>query len=470
VVGLALAFGCAPPEPSPQVPTSPGPVASGPVCPSPAPTTAPPPTGPHQGGAYETLPEKLQTLLDTANAAVQSPGMAMGVKIGNGSNAFNWVGAAGVRNLSTGDPMQPADQYRIGSVTKNFIGTCVLQLIGEKKIATTDTLQKWLPNVFKTIDGTKITVQNLLQHTSGIPDYTHDEATFMKVYQTPPGYTFNAPTELLKVADRMQAEAIARKDTLPIGMFSYSSTNYILLAMIATLADGMTSTNPDGSVNYNWEGMVRKRIVEPLKLVETTMPKTGVQTIPDPNQHAYVNWQNFLGYNDAQCAAIKPPCQDVETDFTKQDTSGAWSAGAIISTAANLVRYMDGEMHGPLLNDDLRHIQQQFITAGDPNRPTLYVGLSIFQDSPYQFVGHRGAISGFNSTMQYQKDKDIIIVVLSNRSALSGRGVEWVPEAVFKMIYPDYPLPQSAPVPVEKRVPRSKRWQQLRNYSPMREY
>lgn len=461
---LALFAGCSSPAPTPQVPTAslpdgPSQAASVPVASAPA--TSPMVGATRSAGPYDGLPQKLQQLLESANTLVKSPGMAMGVQIGT---QFTWVGAAGVRNLTDKTPMQPGDQFRIGSVSKNFLGTCVLQLIGEKKIALTDTLEKWLPGVMKHIDGTKITVQNLLQHTSGIPDYTHDEDLFMKVYQTPPGYTFDAPTQILAAADGLQVKYIAQKDTLPIGPFNYSSTNYILLAMIATKADGIP--------NYDWQAMIKKRIFDRVELPSTSIPLRGVQTIPDGNQHAYVNWQNFLGMTAEECTKLTPQCQNFETEFTKQDTSAPWSTGSIISTVGDLVKFMGAEMRGTLLSTELLKVQQQFMSVNDPNRPYLSVGLSIYEDSPYKLIGHRGAISGFNSTLQYQKDKDTIIVVLSNRSPLDNKGVEDVPEAAFKIMFPDFPVPGQAPAPqaAPRKLLGGKLHRALKRFSPMREY
>jgi D-alanyl-D-alanine carboxypeptidase len=345
----------------------------------------------------------LQPSLTVLKNQLKSPGLVVGIQFGKQAPK---ISAVGVRNLSNGDRMQPNDKFRIGSVTKHFISICVLQLIGEHKLALEDTLEKWLPGVLKKVDGKKITVRNLLNHTSGIANYSTDKETLLKVY-TPPGYKFNTPSELLSIADRIQP---APAQSAP-GTFSYSNTNYTLLAMIATKADGIP--------NYDWSSLVKKRILDPVGMTETSIPKPGDRTIPGGQQHGYINWQNFLRVPPAECAKLTPPCADKDTEFTEQDTSGAWASGAIISTAGDLLKLLDAEMRGSLLGPTLLAMREKdFISANDPGRPYLEVGLGIYRDTPFRSIGHFGAISGFNATIQYQKDRDMSVVVLSNRSAI----------------------------------------------------
>jgi D-alanyl-D-alanine carboxypeptidase len=80
-----------------------------------------------------------------------------------------WRGAGGLANLATERPMRAEDRYRIGSVTKTFTATVVLQLVGERKLRLSDSVQRWLPGIIR--DGDNITIRHLLQHTSGLFDY-----------------------------------------------------------------------------------------------------------------------------------------------------------------------------------------------------------------------------------------------------------------------------------------------------------
>jgi D-alanyl-D-alanine carboxypeptidase len=371
---------------------------------------------------------------------LKSPGLVIGVQKGGDRQV---IVAAGVRNVATGDRMRTDEKFRIGSVTKHFIALCALQLVGEGKLSLEDPLEKWLSvelsKYLKKIDGKKITVRHLLNHTSGIVNYSDDLDALYKVYHTPPGHPFDAPKDLLVLTDKLQPPHAQP------GNFSYSNTNYALLAMIATKADGIS--------NYDWAAMVRNRILGPLGMNNTSIPTTGDQTIPGGQQHGYINWPRFFVVSAAECASYLrppchhcqvplPPCEDKDIEFTNHDTSGAWAAGAIISTAGDLLKLLNAEMRGNLLPPAQLAEQQNFFDPKDPKRPTLRVGLGIFREGPSNLIGHYGAISGFNASVQYQKDKDVAIVVLSNRSSVDGKNIQPLPQYVFNSYF-NYPSGRS---------------------------
>lgn len=393
---------------------------------------------------------KLQAELEKANQWLLSPGMVMAVQVGGGAP---WIGATGVRTVGAPGAMAITDQFRLGSISKNFLGTCVLQLIGEGKIGLDDSLEKWLPGVFKNIDEKPITVSHLLNHTSGIENFSNDDTWTLKVYQTPPGYTFKAPTELLSFADDLRAQDVAKGTVPKFGEFYYSNTNYILLAMIATKADGIADND--------YVSLIKKRIIDRLGLKNTVISLPGQQTIPDAQQNAFINWQNHLGLTKADCAAIKPPCTDTDTPFLKQDMSNAWSAGSVVSTAEDVVKYLNAEMKGDLLTPELRKIQQTYVSTYESD---VDAGRSVFITRPYNLIGHRGEIFGFSATVQYQQEKDTTIVVLANRTTLTKKddenyNIDAVAINVFKSLYPEYSQPQppvpapAAPVAAVKKSP-----------------
>jgi D-alanyl-D-alanine carboxypeptidase len=397
------------------------PSASEAAVPQPAPGGAAAPGGPSV--SPDLYKKRLQAMLNMANMKLSSPGMAMGVQIGTGPA---WLFSTGTRNVATFEPMRTDEKFRIGSITKHFIALCAVQLVGEGKLALTDTVEKWLPGVLKKLDGKKITVESLLNHTAGIPTYSNEEAVLKKSYRTPPGYQFNAPTELITVA-----ESLHGKPNQPVlGRFDYSNTNYILLAMIATKADGIPG--------YDWPRMVKKRIFDPVGMSNTSVPHPSDPTIPGGQQHGYINWKNFLTGSGFDCTKWTPPCQDTTTDFTLQHMSGPWSAGAIISTAGDLLKLLNAEMRGNLLTPAMRTKMHStaFIDAQDQHRPGLEVGLGIFREPKFDttFLGHFGGISGFNATLQYEQRADLSIVILSNRSPYNGVSVSGLPEKAYKAL------------------------------------
>jgi CubicO group peptidase (beta-lactamase class C family) len=114
-----------------------------------------------------TEPAALQKQLDRVVEA-GAPGVVVLVRIGERT----WQGASGLSDLGAHRPARAGDRFRVGSVTKSFVATVVLQLVGEGRLGLDDTLERWLPGLVP--GGERITVRELLQHTSGLYNYTDD--------------------------------------------------------------------------------------------------------------------------------------------------------------------------------------------------------------------------------------------------------------------------------------------------------
>lgn len=120
----------------------------------------------------------LQRVLDRATAPGGAPGIVVDVRDGHGA----WFGSAGVRDTGTGEKRRPSDRFRIGSTTKAFTATLVLQLAAEGRLGLDDTMEQWLPGMVagNGYDGRAITIRQLLNHTSGIFNYGNDAQFFTK--------------------------------------------------------------------------------------------------------------------------------------------------------------------------------------------------------------------------------------------------------------------------------------------------
>lgn len=125
---------------------------------------------------------EVQRLLETAVIEQGYPGAI--TEIRNGTQ--QWFGSAGVADTATGRPRTPQEQFRVGSITKTFTATLVLQLAAEYRLSLDDAVEKWLPGLVQGNghDGGKITIRQLLNHTSGIFAYTLDEGMLGR-YWTP---------------------------------------------------------------------------------------------------------------------------------------------------------------------------------------------------------------------------------------------------------------------------------------------
>src|SRR5207249_3944094 len=111
---------------------------------------------------------RIQRALDRLTAT-GAPGAIVLVRDGNQTLRLT----SGYGNLEKKTPMRTTDRFRIGSVTKTFVATVALQLVGKGTLALDDTVERWLPGLVP--NGKTITVRELLNHTSGIFDYTNDQ-------------------------------------------------------------------------------------------------------------------------------------------------------------------------------------------------------------------------------------------------------------------------------------------------------
>ncbi|MFJ8864576.1 serine hydrolase domain-containing protein [Streptomyces sp. NPDC102473] len=226
---------------------------------------------------------------------------------------------SGVGDLVTRRPV-PEDGYlRLGSTTKTFVATVVLQLVGEKRISLDRTVEQVLPGVVSGAgnDGRTLTVRDLLQHTSGLPDYIHD------VFPDPGERTYFAHRWRAYEPEELVALAVRHEPEFPAGTrWAYSNTNYVLAGMIIEKITGRT-----------WEQEVRRRILRPLGLEHTDTPGTR-PFLPHP--HA-ADYQQFTADG---------PMVDTTIPYRPFD-SGA--DGSMTGTARDLNRFFTALTAGRLL-------------------------------------------------------------------------------------------------------------------------
>ncbi|MEU5160821.1 serine hydrolase domain-containing protein [Streptomyces sp. NPDC020875] len=234
-----------------------------------------------------------------------------------------WRAGIGVGDLKTGKKRGETDRFRIASITKTFVATVLLQLEAEGRLDLDDTVEKWLPGLVhgQGHDGRKITVRQLLNHTSGVFDYLGDPE-FNSVYAAGPGYLKNRhashePEELVGYAMRNPPTQ------QPGGVHQYSNTNYVLAALII---EAVTSDA--------YEDEIRERIIDPLGLRATLNPGDRT-TRPKPGSRAYSTLTHLPG----------PEIWDI----TSSNASSVWGAGDMISDAADLNRFFRALLQGKLL-------------------------------------------------------------------------------------------------------------------------
>jgi D-alanyl-D-alanine carboxypeptidase len=266
--------------------------------------------------------------------------------------------ASGVADQRTGRPMRPGLHYRIGSVTKSFVATVVLQLVADGRLSLEDTVERWLPGILPY--GDQVTVRQLLNHTSGVPEYV--AGPYIRLY-TDPQEQFRAwaPRELVALV------AALPQDFPPGTAWSYSNTGYVLAGMIVEAATG----NELGKE-------LRRRIFRPLGLRDTVFPVDRA-TIPRP----YANGYGFPFGQD----------QGPLLEFTVFNPSLAWAAGAVVSDLGEVEQFFRALLRGRLLPAPLL---AEMTTPFPTGRGFGYgLGLIVIETPAGRILGHDGAIPGF---------------------------------------------------------------------------
>ncbi|MER8038058.1 serine hydrolase domain-containing protein [Streptomyces hydrogenans] len=282
-----------------------------------------------------------------------------------------WTGTAGERG---GD-----DRYRVGSITKTFTATVLLQLQAEGRIDLDDPVEKWLPGLVRGNghDGRKITVRQLLNHTSGVYSYTEDPGFQQKVFG--PGFlehrydTWN-PRDLVGIATSHAPEFA------PGTSWSYSNTNFVLAGLVIEKVTG----RPYGKA-------VENRIIKPLKLRATSVPGTRVN-VPSPSSPAY----STLGGEPSA------PVHDVSA----LNPSLAHAAGEMISDSADLQTFYRALLKGRLLpKAELRELTTTVPVSAE--YPEFRYGLGISWQKlscGTEIWGHGGGIHGSTSEAYTTRD------------------------------------------------------------------
>ncbi|HEX3813900.1 MAG TPA: serine hydrolase domain-containing protein [Mycobacteriales bacterium] len=300
---------------------------------------------------------------------------------------------AGQAKLGSDRPVPENANFRAGSTTKTFVGTVVLQLVGAGRLSLDDTVDHWLPGVVSGNgnDGRKVTVRELLQHTSGIYDYG-DDAAFAPRLGSAAGYLQNRFNSYS--LEQLVAVAMKHKPNFAAGTsWSYSNTNYTLAAMIIQKVTG-----------HSWTSELRRRITEPLNLRHTYVPG-DVPFIAGPHADGY---QQF---DDA-----KRP-----TDVTTLNTSFAGSSGSIISSTADLNRFFRALVGGRLLAPaQLREMEKTVAVPDDFGLPAgSRDGLGLFRvplSCGGYYWGHPGDAPGYQTVSGVRADGRRSVVVSSTGS------------------------------------------------------
>jgi D-alanyl-D-alanine carboxypeptidase len=290
--------------------------------------------------------------------AAGAPGVIAEVRRGHNV----WSGAAGVADTATGRPRSVDERFRIGSVTKVFTATVLLQLVAEGRVDLDENCRR------------------LLNHTSGIFDYS-DDPGFLADFTGPAFLTARLRTYR---PDELVALAMAHPPIFAPGTaWRYSNTNYVLAGQLIERITG-----------NSYADEVHRRIVRPLGLAGTHMPDTET-TLPEPHARHY--------------SPLMVPGAEPH-DVTELNASYAWAAGAMVSTVGDLTRFLAALLAGLLLPPAQQ--EQMFTEAPDSN-----YGLGVVRwplPGGRAVWGHNGMIHGSFTVAAGTRDGGLVVAANVN--------------------------------------------------------
>jgi D-alanyl-D-alanine carboxypeptidase len=308
-------------------------------------------------------------LQSRADAVVAAGIVGYVARVDDGTRVTTAV--AGLADRATGRRLGPDDQFEIGSNTKTFMATLTLQLVAKGKLSLTDTVEQHLPGLVP--NGDKITLKMLLQHTSGLSDYT-DEA-FAETVLADPTRVWT-PQELVALATKHQPTFA------PGTSWAYSNTNYILVGMILRK---VTGTSP--------ADLVQQRIARPLGLHRTYLPTPTAKHTGPGYAHGYLATPDgaTFRYTDVSGWAL-----------------GGWAgtAGAMISTPSELSRFFSALLGGKLLPAAQLTQMRTLVPfpASFGSKGGYGLGLQRVDTPCGPAWGHGGGIFGHVSTALFSAD------------------------------------------------------------------
>ncbi len=340
-----------------------------------------------------------------------TPGVVILIRKGD----QEWAKAFGYRDSKNSEALTTEDHFRIGSNTKTWTGTALLQLVDEGRISLDDSVAKYINHV---PNGENISIAQLLTMRSGLFNYSELEE-FNRILDEQPDKVWS-PQELLKMAFDNEPYFGPGKG------FHYSNTNTVLAGLIIEKITGKKVND-----------VFKEQIFAKLGLKHSLIPDPKDVSMPEPHARGYLYGSNVstlegfaLSPSDQAAARAK---KLMPNDVTDANPSWGWTAGAGISTAKDLANYVKVLVGGGLLSDEMQAKRLASLKATDPSTPAgASYGLALAKFGP--LIGHDGSLPGFQSFMGYDPENDVTVIVLAN--VQGGINGEEPANAIVKKITP----------------------------------
>jgi D-alanyl-D-alanine carboxypeptidase len=293
-------------------------------------------------------------------ALVGMPGGPPGALVDMERGGDRIVFRARVADIAGGRRPKPSDFMRIASVAKAFSGAVALLLVESGRLKLDDTIARRLPSLPAAWGA--VTLRELLQHTSGLPDYS-GAAAFRAIFIADPHHRFDS---------RRLLSFVASEPLLfhPGSQYRYSNSDNIAIALMAEAATG-----------HRYEDLLDRLVYDRLGMRRTSLPQGFL--LPKPYLHGYT----------------VPPSGSPQDVSTLAGASGAWASGGIVSTPSELNTFIENYAGPELLSRSVRREQLKFVAgASEPAGPGRNsAGLGIFRYATRCGVvyGHTGNFFGY---------------------------------------------------------------------------
>ncbi|MFD6277073.1 serine hydrolase domain-containing protein [Streptomyces sp. NPDC060209] len=341
-----------------------------------------------------TVPEADAAALSAAISGLPAADDATAALVRVGGTDGSWRGSSGVHDLASGRPADPAARFRAGSVTKVFTAAAVLQLAGERKLDLDRTARHYLPDLIPAAYG-RVTVRQLLNHTSGIPAADLPGDTLEEAY----AHRFD-----LHTPRGMVASALAKDPEFEPGRSQhYLNIGYTVLGLLMEKVTG-----------DSYAHQVGERILRPLGLRSTSFPGSD-PGIRGPHNHGYQVFDSPGGGTELR-------------DVTVWGVTGSWAAGDIISTTADLERFTRAlfagkVVRGPLL-EEMFTLPDASVRTYMTGSPAQYsAGLSMLTLGGREVWGKSGGRWGYNTAVAATRDLSRTLVYSVNSTDAKGQGM-----------------------------------------------
>ncbi|WP_207904498.1 serine hydrolase domain-containing protein [Agromyces fucosus] len=344
-----------------------------------------------EDGLGDELGEQLAAAATEAFAGISAPGAVIGVRTPEGT----WAATIGFEDWDETVPMAADVNHRVGSVTKTFTVTALMQLAEQGDLSLDDPIEKYVPGM----PNGDATLFELGAMRSGIPSYTFDTEFEQKLFSDPDYvWTPEALVDIVRGEEPMFA---------PGTKTFYSNTNTVLLGMVIEQVTGEPI-----------QDVLQEQIFEPLGLDGTIFPTDA--SFPEPHAQGYT----LQGVDDG-----------VPVETTDWNPSWGWTAGSVISDLDDLLTWSESLATGDgILAPEW---QQQRIDSFDFSLPVYVDAETDAPQSPARayglgmglalgWHGHDGTMPGFNTVLQHHLESGTTLIVMANSDIKSGECPESV--------------------------------------------